>query len=208
MRVITTLISTLMLPIIILNLLGGIIAGIWLAILGEWRAIGIGIASIFVSHFALSFALMLSMPLMFPVAYFIEKRNKIGIFFFGFLNLAYTMGLITFWCVGVLYFFASMATSQSIIPMLVWSYGIALSPWIFLAQKDEQAKNDFSTFSTFLAEIAYIIAILMVLFIRTTILNILIMFGVIMGIGALLQLGIAIMSDNNFGFRNIEEERR
>lgn len=39
-------------PLGLLNMLGGIVAGIWLAILGRWGIIGYGIAALLVSTFA------------------------------------------------------------------------------------------------------------------------------------------------------------
>jgi hypothetical protein len=41
-----------------LNFFGGIVSGIWLAVLGQWWAIGYGIAGLFFSSTLLGFAMM------------------------------------------------------------------------------------------------------------------------------------------------------
>jgi len=55
------IIEILSLPIMILNMVGGIIGGIWLAILGEWGLIGIGILLMFTSHWILAILMMPSL---------------------------------------------------------------------------------------------------------------------------------------------------
>ena len=43
MKALMGLIAALSAPIMILNVLGGIVSGIWLAILGQWGTVGLGI---------------------------------------------------------------------------------------------------------------------------------------------------------------------
>ena len=55
------------------------------------------------------------------------------------ISSLYTAALIAAWGIGILaYFFRSRATAHSIIPLLIWSYGVASGPWSFLASKDQQ----------------------------------------------------------------------
>jgi hypothetical protein len=66
------------------------------------------------------------------------------------ISSLYTAALIAAWGIGILYFFASRATAHSIIPLLIWSYGVASGPWSFLASKDQQGGgNEYSAMSTF-----------------------------------------------------------
>jgi len=181
----------LMVPIMILNILGGIISGIWLAILGEWGEIIRGIIFMVVSGFAISFALMPSLLFAGPAAIAIEKGKKILGIFFGSLSVLYTVALITVWCIWIMWLFVSSATENSLIPLLIWSYGVALAPWMWLAQKDQEGGgNEFSTFTTFFAQVAYILGMIMFFF-GTTLGFVAIIFGVIMFIGTILQMAIA-----------------
>jgi len=201
MKSIFTLISVLLVPIFILNILGDIVAGIWLAILRDWEALWVGILAIFASHFPLSLLLMIGMIFILPAQYFIKKNNKSGILVCSFLSLSYTLALITIWSIIVLWFFISSATSQNIIPRLIWSYGTAMSPWMFFAQKDQQGGdgNEYSMISLLFAEIAYISAMIMILFLKATMTNILALFGIVMGACLIVEMIIGIKSSKSFG---------
>ncbi len=88
---------------LVLNSLGGIVSGIWLAILGEWGAIGIGLVLVFVSTGVLGVALLPATGL--AVAAYAARRSRAGLLFLGLLSNLYIAALITVWCVGVLVFF-------------------------------------------------------------------------------------------------------
>lgn len=183
--------SGLSIPILILNLLGGIISGIWLAILGEWGEITRGLFFIIVSSFAISFALMPGLLFAAPAAIAEKRGKRFLVIFFGSLSILYTITVITIWCVWILWLFMSSTTESSLIPLLIWSYGVALVPWMWLAQKDQQAGgNEFSIISTFFAQISYILVMIM-FFMGATFEAIIITFGTTMIIGAALQISIA-----------------
>lgn len=194
MKAIVGLITALSIPLMILNMLGGIVSGIWLAILGEWGAVGTGILIFFVSTLLLSFALMPSFLLAAPAAYFGEKGKTIGLVFFGALSSIYILGLITIWCCGILFLFVKDATASSLIPRLIWSYGIATGPWAYMASKEGQGEEGFaSTMATFLAELAYVVIILLVLFSPISLLGAIKVFGGFMVVGLILQLSVVVM---------------
>jgi len=183
--------TALSLPIMILNLLGGIISGVWLAILGEWGEIFRGILFMIVAGFAISIALMPSLIFATPAAMAIEKGKKLLGMFFGSLSILYTIALITTWCVWVMYLFAGSANDNSLIPLLIWSYGVALAPWMWLAQKDQQGDgNEYSIFITFFAQVSYILGMILLVF-GSTFVVIAIVFATIMLIGGILQIYIA-----------------
>lgn len=182
--------TTLTVPIVLLNILGGVISGIWLAFLGEWGQIIRGIIFIIVSGFAISFALMPSLIFAGPATLAMERGKKIIGIFLSSLAVFYTVSLITIWCIWIMWLFVRSANESSLIPLLIWSYGVALAPWMWLAQKDQQAGgNEFSIFTTFFAQISYILA--MIMFVLGAALGtIAIMFGSLMLIVAILQIAI------------------
>ena len=189
------ILSGMTVPIAILNMLGGIVSGIWLAFLGEWGAIGRGLIIMVISGFAISFALMPALLFAAPAAIAIEKGKKIIGAIFGSLSVLYTVALITVWCIWIMVMFASSATENSLVPLLIWSYGVALGPWMWLAQKDQHGGgNEFSIFTTFCAQIAYILAMIMV-FVGATLGTIVISFGAIMLIGSIIQISIVFYSE-------------
>lgn len=184
--------AVLAVPLGLLNMLGGIIAGIWLAVLGKWGIIGYGVAALFVSGFALGIAMMPGLLFAAPAALLHKKGNKLGFYFFGFLGALYTVAIITAWCIAVLYFFVRQANSDSIIPILLWSYGVATGPMGWLTQKEVQGGGGVSaTIATFFAQVAYVIVILAVLFFSVSLVDVIILFGAIMVVGLVFQFRIA-----------------
>ena len=44
--------------LLVLNALGGIVSGIWLGVIGEWWALGVGLVGLFVSPFLVTILLI------------------------------------------------------------------------------------------------------------------------------------------------------
>ena len=177
-------------PLFILNMLGGIISGIWLALIGQWWALGVGLVSLFVSHFLLSILSMLSLLVAGP-AMVLYERGKQGLAtILAGVSSLYTSTLVAAWGIGVLYFFVSRATEGSLIPLLIWSYGVASGPWAFLASKDRQVEgNEFSAMTTFFLQVGYVVAIVLVLVSRSLALGAFAL-AVAMGINWVLQMAL------------------
>lgn len=180
--------KVLAIPLMLLNVLGGIVSGIWLAILGEWGAIGWGILAFTVSGIALGLVLMPSALLAVPAAHFGEKGKLFAMYILAFLSNLYVIAVVTVWCVAVLYFFAKRADASSIIPMLIWSYGVATGPWAWMAQKEQQGGSGFaSVVSAFFSQVGYIVMVLAVLLARVTLIDVIILFAIVMFIGLIIQ---------------------
>ncbi len=186
------IITLLMFPLMILNMLGGIVSGIWLAILGDWWAIGYGVAGLFLSSFFLAPLLIPAMLVLAPAMYFLNKGRTLLAAPFILLGNLYTVVLMSGWCLGIFIFFMTRADSDNYIPLLLWSYGAALGPWVYMAQKEQQSgTSGGETISIFFAEVAYIIIALMLVFSRSSMLGMSVIFLCIMGIGLLAQFGVA-----------------
>lgn len=200
MNAFTKIVAVLSIPLGIINTFGGIVAGIWLAILGEWGIIGYGIAAMFVSGIGLGLAMAPGLLLTAPAASLYERGNKIGSYFFGFLSALYTIAVLTVWCIAVLYFFVKQANADSIVPVLIWSYGVATGPIGWLAQKEMQSGNEYSMISTFFAQVAYLLVIIAVYFFRSSLLDVIIVFGIVMAVGLIVQIGIATQVEREQGY--------
>ena len=118
-------------PLQLLNIFGGIIAGIWLAILGQWSIIGYGllilIGCLFV-EFILALVMIPGLLFVLPASALHKKGYKLSAYLFEFLLGFYIMTVLTVWCMGILTFFVKQAGSNSLIPILLWSYGIVSIP--------------------------------------------------------------------------------
>jgi len=192
MKALVGLITALSIPIGMLNLFGGIISGIWLAILGKWSPIFMGFLGLLGSTFLLGFALMPGLLFAAPAAKFAEKKIYSGLYFFAFLSSLYTFAVITIWCVFVMRYFMADATEKSYIPLMLWSYGVATGPLGYMASKERD--NEASIFTVFFASLAYITAGLWAIFGRPTILDVLVLFGCVMGVGMLTMFAHAVAS--------------
>ena len=69
--------SVLTIPLMFLNFFGGIASGIWLTILGQWWAIGYGIAGLFSSSSLLSLAMMPGLIFAAPASMLAQKGKLI-----------------------------------------------------------------------------------------------------------------------------------
>lgn len=196
METLTKLAAALTVPLGLLNMLGGIVAGIWLAILGEWGIIGYGLVALFVSGLGLGLAMAPGLLFAAPAAALHEKGNKLGFYFFGFLGALYTVLVLTAWCIAVLYFFVRQADTSSIIPVLLWSYGVATGPIAWMAQKEAQGGGgEGAMISTFFAQVGYVLVILAVLFFRVSVVDVAILFGAVMIIGLIFQFRIGLQME-------------
>ncbi len=197
MEAFARLLSVLAVPLGILNMFGGIVSGIWLAILGEWGLIGYGILALLISGMGIGLAMAPGLIFAGPAAVMLEKGNKIGGYFFGLLSTIYTVGVLTAWCILVLIYYTKHADADSIIPVLIWSYGIATGPIVWLAQKDLQSGNEYAMITTFFIEVAYILTILAILLVGVSLLNVLVLFGVVMSIGLIVQFSVAYLAEKS-----------
>ena len=190
MKPLMSVVNILAFPLIVLNTLGSFISGIWLATLGEWATIGFGLLILVVAPRFLRWSLQFVLPL----NYFLNKGKAFGMIVSATLTSVYTVLLMTIWCCGIFFLFITWADASDFIPHLIWSYGIAISPWGFLASK-ERENFDFAI-STFFAELAYITLMLFVLFTTINVYDALKIFAVFMVIALTLEILMAVMSDS------------
>ena len=192
MDAISRIITVLLVPLGIMNMLGGLISGIWLAFLGHWALIGYGFLIIAFASFGIGFAMMPSLLFAVPAMSLLEKGNKFFGYIFLLLSTLYTYVILTLWCLLILAYYMNQVDNDSIIPVLIWSYGVATGPIGFIAQKEQ---NEYSMISTFFIQIAFLISIISIYFIGLTFLNLLILFGITMSIGLLIQFSLAFLME-------------
>ena len=189
--------GTLAAPIVILNMFGGIVSGIWLAILGEWGLIGYGILVLLIAGKGLGLVMALGLIFAGPAAVMRGNGNKIGGYFFGLLSTIYTVGVLTGWCILVLIYFTSHAGPSSIIPVLIWSYGIATGPIARIAQIERRSGNEYAMITAFFIEVAYMLTVLAVVLVGVSLLRVLVLFGAVMSIGLIAQFSAAFLTEKS-----------
>lgn len=183
---------------------GGIVSGIWLAILGEWGTIGRGLLFFIISTFAISIILMPSMLLSAPAAYCAEKGKTFGMLCFGTLSNLYIVLVITAWCCGILFLFVRDAESSRLIPKLIWSYGVATGPWAYMASKEQGGAGLSSTLSTLLAEVAYVVIVILIIFSSVTFIQALMIFAGFMLVSLVTQMTLAYLIQKEMVASSVE----
>jgi hypothetical protein len=151
----TAIFSLLVTLVVFLNFASEIIAGIWLAILGDWKSIGAGLLMSIGMPWAYFLITLPSMGLGYLLIILIKKGKKIPTTILGFVNMIYTNAIIAFWVVLVFAFFMDRVGGRSNIPYLVWGYGTTMAPLSYMASKDRPEGSPASTLALVFAQLCY-----------------------------------------------------
>jgi hypothetical protein len=133
------LLGLLLLPIAILNFAGGIVGGIWLAVLGQWSLLGVGLGAAIASTMILGLILMPGMLFAAPAAAAIDKGHYFIGTLSGIIALLWTNVVVVAWCVVTFFYCFEQSKSGSILPYLLWAYSVATGPWTYMASREAQA---------------------------------------------------------------------
>lgn len=166
MRTLSKLVDGLSVPILFLNLFGGIVGGIWILFLGEWQLLLAGLLWLMFGGVSI-ISLVLS-PGTFLQHLASNTSNKNTLFWLGFLSQAYTGLLIILSCwlafsSSTRFFHAGSSTT--LIPYLLWAWDLGLGPWQFLASKEPN--NEYTYISLTSASIFYMLFLTSILFLPT-----------------------------------------
>lgn len=141
-------------PLLILNMLGGLIGGIGLAVQGHWSLLIGGIAWCVIGVFILSIALLPGM-IFAPLAMWASNRGNTVVAVVACVpSLAWTYIVVTVTSIAV--FFNIVARPDSGFFHLLWAYSVTTAPWSFLASKDKQSGNDASTLLMFFIQLGVV----------------------------------------------------
>ena len=160
------LVEVLSVPLVILNLLGGIVSLIWLLILGEWRLVLLGLLIVLAGSFLLMIAFLPSAILGAPAMYFASREKFLAANVFMLPSILYTNAVVAVWCSALLVVFTRDAVLSDLVPRMIWSYGIATGALSYMASK-ESGGGDAPigpTISVFFAEIGFLFVMLRVIF--------------------------------------------
>jgi hypothetical protein len=202
------LIAVLVLPLMLLNFLGGIVGAIWLMFLGEWGALGIALIATIFGAMVCGFALMPGMLVTAPAMLMYEKGGaaRIASYPLMFVGLLWTFAVMSGWALFWFAYFLKRADASSLVPMLLIAFSVATGPWAYMAQKEAQSGNEYSSITTFFLQIACAVILVMLAFAGAHPFTALVVFLVIMAIAFLFNLGmgIAMAAAQTGSVRNVE----
>ncbi|QDR80198.1 MFS transporter [Sporomusa termitida] len=157
------IISALSVPIMILNMFGGIIAGIWLIIIGKWAPVGIAIATALVSSFVIGFAMLPAMIFSIPAAKMINKGTGFIGYFLFFCSSVYVFGVLWYWSIFIFGVYVSYIGpgGTGIIPLMIMAYSVATAPVGHLASKESDSPATMiATFCTMVGCMVFMLSLI------------------------------------------------
>ena len=158
MKALAGLFSLLVIPFMLLNGLGGIVAGIWLAILGEWKTIFLGIALTLASKYIVSVLMIPSMAIAAPGVSAMDRGHKALGWLLLIAQVPWLYVIIIAWELIMFSTFGSRTTPENWFPVWLWSYGAATAVWAYMASQETKGDPDSNAgFMAVGAQIAYLI---------------------------------------------------
>lgn len=155
-------------PMFILNSLAGIVGGIWLILLGDWKLVIAGFVVAVAAPFWASLLIMPGLIFTIPAVAAMEKGHTMSGTILASLSGLWTYGVVTGWCL-VAFWYVSVHRhgGEPILPFLLFAYAVATAPWALLARKDAQSGGgDAAQLTTSAACIGCALLIAYVLFSR------------------------------------------
>jgi len=134
-----SLIATLLVPIMLLNSIGGVVAGIWLIVIGKWTLVVSALISTVISTWVL--ALLLAPTLIFakPFAWATERKKNALVLILGALSNLWTFVLMLLYSLGSFVFIFNNYESGTTVPYLLLAYAVSTGPWTYMAKGEHQS---------------------------------------------------------------------
>ena len=154
----TGLMAVFAIPLMFLNMFGGIVSGVWLLVIGRWHEFLLGLVVLFGGTFLIGFVLIPSMGMAVSSAALMRSgRNWTGLLF-GIAGSAWTYLIMFIWC---LFTFVTMTKNPdgNMFPLALWGYANAVGPWSYMASKDgRDSGSGIAVFGAQLGSLAMIVA--------------------------------------------------
>jgi hypothetical protein len=159
------LLEALVVPIMLLNIFGGIIATIWLIAIREWPLVVISVIAVLIMSFIIGIVLLPAALFALPGIAMVKKGTGILGHFLIFCGLLYTYGLLWFWSMLVFWWFINQfeIDGGGLIPLMLMAYVVATAPVAIMASKDREPSTA-ATITTFSIMAGCMIYMLLLIF--------------------------------------------
>ncbi len=132
------LLQVLMLPIILLNTVGGLVGGIWLLLNGNALLVLVGLGFLLFETWVLSIFLMPGLGLAVLGAKLIEKNHRYTGYLLMALNWVYSVIFILLASYYIFDIVLQNWQKGSIIPVLLLAYTLVAGPWTYMASNEPE----------------------------------------------------------------------
>ena len=148
----------------VVNLLGGLIGGIWLLIQGQWTLVFLTAVVAFMGgKFLISLLLLPTLGLGFLSGAAAHRNLYLATGLCSTLANVYTVFIMALWGLVFMHLYLSNAHPNTVVPTLLLSYGPATSPWAYMAATEGEDLS-VSTISTFFLQVAYLVTGALIIF--------------------------------------------
>ena len=139
------IVITLMIPLFLLNTLGGIVGGIMLLFGGDWQPVVLGIVIMLLSIPVISLLMLPMLLFISIISYFYRRKNVVGLALTVFVSQSYLYGLI--FGIGYSIFGAmqQFAPDANNFALIIWAFAVASGPWTYMASKEGDNNSTQST---------------------------------------------------------------
>ena len=154
------LLLTLGVGFFLLNVFGGVVSGIWLAIKGEWWTIVWGFAVSFSMPFWWSIITLPSFGLLGLTMESFERGHRVEGTVCALFGGLFDSLVLTLWVVAIFFAFAGRVSEGTLVPMTIWGYSVAIAPLVYMASKERPVSIG-SGIGTLVAMIGYILLVIL-----------------------------------------------
>jgi len=143
-----------------LNVFSGIVSGVWLAVIGEWRLIGVGIMMSLAMPWAFMIVMLPQLGLMGLLGPVVDRGKTFLLWPVGFLTSLYGNTVIGVWVFLVFLVFSAHMGNGNHIPLLLWGYATSMAPLAYMASK-EPPDSTGTNVGLLLAQLAYVLLVIL-----------------------------------------------
>lgn len=126
------------------SLFAGFISGIWLIGLGDWVAIGAGLAAGILMPFAYALVVRPLTGLTSLARRLSERGRKRGLYVLLFLSALYSNLVAASWVYCLFAICVAHIRPETAVPLLLWWYAVAMGPLAYLAREESDEGHGFA----------------------------------------------------------------
>jgi hypothetical protein len=186
----------LILPVMLLNALGGVVAFFWLMIIGDWETFFIAFAGTIFGTFICGLSVMPALLATVP-SMILYKRGgvaRIASYPLMLVGLAWNYSVMCAWALQCFAYFMQRADSSSSVLTLLVAYTVATVPWGYMAQKESETGGEHASTMTLFLQFACAIAFVMLAVAGAQPFTALIVSLSVMGVALLFSFGLILVA--------------
>jgi hypothetical protein len=136
--ILSAIVIVISICIVVLNVFGGVLSGIWLAVKGEWGFIigGIIAAALMPSGFSIASLPVLGLCLV--LAFAGDPPPRWAVATIGFVAALWIAALVLGWTLLVFIAYMQHADAGLTVPLLLWGYSVTMSPLVYIARHEHK----------------------------------------------------------------------